>query len=69
MVAAGDKGGTVTVFRIPKPTPDWLPPSYKLNTNSNVSRKTSYYEYFINVKIVVIIIEYSMIKISVGQSG
>lgn len=40
MVAAGDKGGTVTVFRIPKPTPDWLPPSYKHNTNSNVERYT-----------------------------
>lgn len=36
MVAAGDKTGTVTVFKVPKPTPEWLPEVYKQNVNRQV---------------------------------
>ncbi|XP_054283631.1 uncharacterized protein LOC129000695 [Macrosteles quadrilineatus] len=41
MVAAGDESGTVTVFRIPKPTPEWIKSIYKQTTAStNVERYT-----------------------------
>ncbi|XP_075212904.1 tectonin beta-propeller repeat-containing protein 2 isoform X2 [Lycorma delicatula] len=40
MVAAGDKTGTVTVFKVPKPTPEWLPEVYKQNVNRQVERYT-----------------------------
>ncbi|KAG8310264.1 WD40 repeats containing protein [Homalodisca vitripennis] len=40
MVAAGDNSGTVTVFKIPKPTPQWISSAYKQNTSNSVERYT-----------------------------
>uniref|UniRef100_A0A1B6D2Y9 Tectonin beta-propeller repeat-containing protein 2 n=1 Tax=Clastoptera arizonana TaxID=38151 RepID=A0A1B6D2Y9_9HEMI len=40
MVAVGDKGGTVTIFRIPKPTSSFLPYNYKQTSNHQVERYT-----------------------------
>lgn len=35
MVAAGDESGTVTIFRVPKPIPDWISPISKTFKQSN----------------------------------
>lgn len=36
MVAAGDSSGAVTIFQIPKVTPDSLPESLRINKNRKV---------------------------------
>ncbi|RZF33180.1 hypothetical protein LSTR_LSTR004866 [Laodelphax striatellus] len=40
MVAAGDKAGTVTIFKVPKPIPEDLPEELKQNYSSNIETFT-----------------------------
>ncbi|XP_039278777.1 tectonin beta-propeller repeat-containing protein 2 [Nilaparvata lugens] len=40
MVAAGDKNGTVTIFKLPKPIPEEIPDALKQNYSSNVETFT-----------------------------
>ncbi|KAL1124454.1 hypothetical protein AAG570_001080 [Ranatra chinensis] len=40
MVAAGDDNGIVTIFKVPKPTPDWLPHYKKETIDKSIERYT-----------------------------